>query len=256
MIPVLHDAAVLEQLLDAQVSPDEQWVVVNGDAADHDMVLLRSRFPTVQWIDSPPGRGPQQNAGARLARGTWLLFLHADTRLPAGWRAEVTATHRAASNLWGCFRLGIDSDAWQARAIEWCVRARVALCALPYGDQGLLVRRDVFDRVGGFPPYPLMEDVALVRALGRLGKPRRMALQVRTSARRWERDGWWRRSIRNLVLLGRYLLGARPGTLVAAYEGWSRTEAGGRRRGRRTEERTEDGGEGGGRRQGKPKTVD
>jgi hypothetical protein len=148
VIPVLHDAAVLEQLLDAQVSPDEQWVVVNGDAADHDMVLLRSRFPAVQWIDSPPGRGPQQNAGARLARGTWLLFLHADTRLPAGWRAEVAATHRAASNLWGCFRLGIDSDAWQARAIEWCVRARVALCALPYGDQGLLVRRDVFDRVG------------------------------------------------------------------------------------------------------------
>jgi rSAM/selenodomain-associated transferase 2 len=226
VVPVLRDAEALEPLLASVFAPggacvgtgEAEWVVVNGDAGDVAMAAVRRRFPGVRWLDAPPGRGPQQNAGAAVARGRWLLFLHADSQLPAGWREEVTLADRAASKEWGCFRLAIDSAAWQARLIERLVRLRVALLGLPYGDQGLFVRRDVFDAVGGFPSVPLMEDVALVRKLQQRGRPWRASLAVRTSARRWERDGWFRRSARNLWLLGRYLLGAPPERLVAAYE--------------------------------------
>jgi rSAM/selenodomain-associated transferase 2 len=229
VVPVLHDAPALADLLGRQwphVSSAEQWVVVNGDAGDAAMADVRERFPHVEWVETAAGRGPQQNAGAAVALGRWLLFLHADTQLPPGWRDDVTQLDALASKEWGCFRLGIDARAWQARVLERIVSARLRLLSLPYGDQGLLVRRDVFVAVGGFPAYPLMEDVALVRMLARRGRPWVSHKAVQTSARRWERDGWLRRSARNVWLLTRYLLGTPPERLVASYQG----KAGPRRR--------------------------
>lgn len=218
IVPVWHDAQALERLLTAEAAASEEWIVVNGDPDDQTLQPIRARFPAVTWLDAPRGRGPQMNAGAARASGAWLLFLHADTRLPARWRDELARVQAAGDARWGCFRFGLDSNAWQARLIEYGVALRVRLLRLPYGDQGLFVRRDVFDAVGGFPAIPLMEDVALVRRLSGESPPWRSSLVARTSARRWQRDGWWRRSALNVSLLVRYWWGVPPERLAARYE--------------------------------------
>ncbi|MBA2353964.1 MAG: TIGR04283 family arsenosugar biosynthesis glycosyltransferase [Acidobacteria bacterium] len=223
VVPVLHDTPALSALLawrgdHDDASPAVAWVVVNGDAADASVASLRATHPDVTWLDSAPGRGVQLGEGARRATGRWLLFLHADTRLPREWLQEVTLAARASSYEWGCFQLQLDSAAWQARLIEWAVRLRVRLLRLPYGDQAMFFRRLTLERWGGVPPQPVMEDVALAITFGRRGAPYRSSRRAVTSARRWERDGWWRRSARNLSLLLQYLLGASPDRLSGAYQ--------------------------------------
>lgn len=217
IVPVLHDSPALTVLLAQPRDSADEWIVVNGDASDRSLDGLRVRHSDVRWVESAPGRGRQLAAGAGIAAGDWLLFLHADTRLPAGWRAEVTRASRQASYQWGCFRLRIDSSAWQARLIEVAVRVRVRWFRLPYGDQAMFVRRETLASVGGVPPVPLMEDVILARRLARVGPPWRSALAAVTSARRWERDGWWRRTARNAWILTQYLLGVPPERLAASY---------------------------------------
>ncbi|HEY6360144.1 MAG TPA: hypothetical protein VIX63_03530, partial [Vicinamibacterales bacterium] len=117
----------------------------------------------------------------------------------------------------GWFRFALDDAAWQARVIERGVAWRVRLFGLPYGDQGLFVRRDTFRTLGGFRELPLMEDVEFVRRLGRAGRPFELPLPLVTSSRRWRRDGWWRRSARNLAILACYLAGVSPARLARWY---------------------------------------
>jgi rSAM/selenodomain-associated transferase 2 len=219
VVPVLHDTVALTALLAQPRDPADQWVVVNGDPSDRSLDGMRTRHQDVVWLSSEPGRGRQLGAGAAAAAGEWILFLHADTRLPDDWRSEVTRVDRQASYDWGCFRLRIDTTAWQARLIEAAVRVRVRLCRLPYGDQAMFVRRVTLQQAGGVPSVPLMEDVIMARRLGRLGPPWRSRLAASTSARRWERDGWWRRSARNLWVLTQFLLGVSPERLTASYIG-------------------------------------
>ncbi|WP_396625837.1 TIGR04283 family arsenosugar biosynthesis glycosyltransferase [Luteitalea sp.] len=219
VVPVWHDTAALTGLLAQPRRHDEQWIIVNGDATDQSLAPLRQAHGDVTWLDAPAGRGGQLAAGVALARADVVLLLHADTRLAASWRTEVTAVAPGTSYCWGCFRLRLDARAWQARVIEAMVRLRVRLWRLPYGDQGLFVRRETLARVGGVPPLPLMEDVALARALARVGPPWRSRVDAVTSARRWERDGWWRRTLRNWWTMGRYLCGVPPERLAARYAG-------------------------------------
>lgn len=216
VVPVWCDATALERLLATRNTPQDQWVVARGEDDPESSVLdgLAVRFPDVVWVTARPGRGTQLNAGAAAADGDWLVFLHADSSLPSGWRDEVLAS----PCVWGCFRFALETDAWQARLIEKGVAFRVQWLSLPYGDQGIFVRRDVFQSAGGFPPYPLMEDVALVQRLWAVGPLYRSPLRVHSSARRWQRDGWWRRSLRNLSVLARYALGVPPERLVEPYE--------------------------------------
>ena len=214
VVPVLADAAAAGRLL-RQLPHDprlERILVDGGDdpalvalAAAHGAALVRSR----------PGRAVQMNAGAARARGEWLLFLHADSRLPDGWiEAFVRATPGAAG---GWFRFALDDRAWQARLIERGVRWRVRLLRLPYGDQGVFVRRELFARLGGFREIPLMEDVDLVRRLVASGPVVELPVALTTSARRWRRDGWFRRSARNLVLITLYFCGVSPARLARWY---------------------------------------
>lgn len=220
VVPVWRDADALARLLARHASPEVQWVVARCDEDDEGPLLdaLAARFPDVHWVRAVKGRGQQLNAGAAIAAGDWLLFLHADTMLPPGWRDAIVGEAGRGGHGWGCFRFGLASGAWQARLIEWGVAQRVRLFSLPYGDQGIFVRRDVFQSAGGFPASPLMEDVALVRRLRRFGRPCRSALRVRTSARRWQQDGWWRRTWINLSVLARYVAGVPPERLVRPYE--------------------------------------
>jgi GT2 family glycosyltransferase len=155
------------------------------------------------------------NAGAASATGEWLLFLHADSTLPAGWLPAIATL--ADEVIGGWFPFALDDGAWQARVIERLTAWRVTYGKLPYGDQGLFVRRRTFDALGGFRELPLMEDVEFVRRLVRAGQVVELPLPLRTSARRWRRDGWFRRSSKNLLLVTLYFLGIKPDTLARWY---------------------------------------
>ena len=226
VVPVLHDTAALARLLGAAREPGDEWIVVNGDAEDRSLGAMREAHVDIRWVDAAPGRGRQIAAGVAAARGDWVLILHADTRLAAGWRHEVTRAAVAASYQWGCFELRLDTPAWQARLIETMVRLRVRLCRLPYGDQAMFFRRSMLEQLGGVPVVPLMEDVMLARRFGKRGAPYRSRVWALTSPRRWERDGWWRRTGRNWWLMAQYLSGVPPERLVRSYrpEGQIRTE--------------------------------
>ncbi|HEX9954384.1 MAG TPA: TIGR04283 family arsenosugar biosynthesis glycosyltransferase [Allosphingosinicella sp.] len=212
MIPTLDAAATLPGCLQA-LGDVPDLVVVDGGSRDATREVARAAGARV--VDSPRGRGVQLAAGADAARGDWLLFLHADTRLSSGWRhlVEAHVTRRVEA---ACFRFRLDDAAWQARVIERGVTFRVKLLGLPYGDQGLLVSRRLYDEVGGYRPLPLMEDVDLVRRIGRRRLVTLDAAAV-TSADKWRRDGWARRSGRNLACLALHRMGMSAERVAKIY---------------------------------------
>ncbi len=211
-----HLPATLAALADDGAGGDFAIVVADGGSTDGTPALARGAGAHV--VAAPRGRGPQLAAGAAAATGDWLLFLHADSRPAAGWRAAVAAFAEDPRNRQraGYFRFRLDDDHPAARRLEALVAWRNRVFALPYGDQGLLLSRDFYDALGGFPPLPLMEDVALVR---RIGRRRLVALDpaVVTAADRYRRDGWLRRPLRNSLCLGLYFLGVPPRHIVRLY---------------------------------------
>jgi hypothetical protein len=169
-------------------------------------------------IAAPRGRGIQLAAGAEAATGDWLLFLHADCCLGQGWEPAVAdflgapeATGRA-----GYFDFALDDAAPAARRLERIVAWRCRVLALPYGDQGLLIPRSLYRAVGGFAPLPLMEDVDFVRRLGR-GRLIRIGARCISSPRRYRREGYWRRPLRNLFCLSLYFAGVSPYRIARLY---------------------------------------
>jgi rSAM/selenodomain-associated transferase 2 len=218
IIPALNDATHLVQALErVSTDPRVEVIVVNGGVPDVETAALEGQHPHVRWARSAAGRGRQMNVGAAYAQGEWLVFLHADTRLPSGWLEELESVERDPKIVGGSFRFRLDSGHPWARLIERGVAARVRCFDLPYGDQALFVRRQVFDSLGGYREVDLMEDVEFVRRLSKAGRLHHSALSVVTSARRWERDGWIRRSGENLVLLVLYFLGISPRRLAGVY---------------------------------------
>jgi rSAM/selenodomain-associated transferase 2 len=215
IVPVLGDAAAVERLL-AQIPPDPrvEILVVDGAAEPRLDDVTRVRHD-VRVLRSRRGRAVQMNAGARTASGDWLLFLHADSRMPDGWLDAFERTTRGAGGGW--FRFALDHPAWQARLIERGVRWRIRWLRLPYGDQGLFATRDLFESLGGYRDIPLMEDVDFVRRLAARTRMVEVPAPIATSARRWERDGWIRRSARNVVLLMLYFAGVAPSRLARWY---------------------------------------
>ena len=215
IVPLLDDTAAAAALV-GQILPDPRAEVILVDGGSDAMLdRLAGQRPDVRLICSPPGRARQMNAGAASAEGTWLLFLHADSSLPAGWLDAFEHVLPHISGGW--FRFALDDAAWQARVIERGVRWRVRVFGLPYGDQGLFVRREMFRQLGGYRDLPLMEDVDFVRRVRRQGRVVELSLALRTSSRRWRRDGWWRRSASNLALVTLYFAGISPVRLAAWY---------------------------------------
>jgi rSAM/selenodomain-associated transferase 2 len=228
IVPVLGDTKCLEP---AFASIDHhatvEIVAVNGGAPTPAIDEAQRTTPSVRWMASLPGRGRQMNVGASRATGTWLLFLHADTRRPAGWLEELQRISAAGSVIGGSFRFQLDSPSRWARVIEGGVAARVRWFQLPYGDQALFARRDIFVALGGYRELPLMEDVDFVRRLRRAGSLYHSSLSAVTSARRWEADGWVRRSSENLLLVLLFFLGVSLEWLALRYRTSRGSTAGG-----------------------------
>lgn len=213
VIPALNAGPALRPCLAALAGADEV-IVVDGGSVDRTAAIAAEGGAVV--VHAPRGRGAQLRAGAAAARGDWLLFLHADTRLGGGWRDAVARHVARYAGRAACFRFQLDDDAWQARVLERAVAARVRWLALPYGDQGLLISRALYDAVGGYRALPLMEDVDLVRRLGRR-RLRALEAAALTSAERWRRDGWAKRSARNLLCLLLYAAGVSPWRIARLY---------------------------------------
>jgi len=214
LIPALDAARTLPGTFAALADGVLEVVVADGGSADGTAELAASLGARV--IPAPRGRGVQLAAAAAAARGDWLLLLHADTRLGPGWAESVRAHIGRGAGRAGYFRFALDSDDPRARRLERLVAWRCRVLALPYGDQGLVIHRTLLESVGGIRPLPLMEDVDLVRRLGRKRLVPLAATAV-TSAERWERDGWRRRSARNLACLSLYLAGMPPRVIAKLY---------------------------------------
>ncbi len=213
VIPTLNAAATLPATLRCLEGVAE-IVVADGGSTDATAAIAVGHGARV--LSLPRGRGGQLAGGIAAARHPWLLLLHADTRLQAGWRHAVAA-HTADPGCAAYFRFALDRAHWRAGLLQSAVALRCRLFALPYGDQGLLIHRDLLRAVGGMRDLPLMEDVDLVR---RLGRQRLVAMDEAavTAAAKWERDGWTRRSARNLLCLSLYFAGVKPATIARLYE--------------------------------------
>ena len=220
VIPTLDAAAHFGRALAPLVPAVAEGLVrelIVSDGGSTDATLAIADGVGARIVEGPKGRGRQLIAGAAVARGEWLLFLHADTALEEGWSREAGRFMAASPSRAAAFRFAFDDETAAARRAAWWVAIRCKLLALPYGDQGLLISRALYDEIGGYRDLPLMEDVDIVR---RIGRARFTMLNARavTSAEKYRRDGYGRRARRNLVLLARYLLGADPATLARGYD--------------------------------------
>lgn len=214
VIPALNEAAGIASAIDSAAGAGE---VIVADGGSHDATAAIAERLGARLVRSERGRALQQNAGAAVATGDVLLFLHADTRLPTGWPAAVERALRRPKVVAGAFRLGFDDGAFVFRVIEWGGWLRTRLTGIPYGDQAIFVRRAAFERAGGFPALPLMEDVALGRRLKRLGRLVLLPERVETSARRFRTEGPLRAVLRNWRLIALYHLGRDPEALRRHY---------------------------------------
>lgn len=224
IIPTLNAEMALSAAMTALVPAAvegivREVIVVDGGSTDRTLKIADQSGATI--IRSEPGRGRQLAAGARQARMPWLLFLHADTVLEAGWESDVAALIERVElgrrpETAAAFRFALDDLGAMPRLVEAGVSLRCAVLRLPYGDQGLLLPKRLYDSVGGYADLPLMEDVDFVR---RLGRRRMLILRPRatTSAVRYRNDGYVRRMARNLSCLTLYKLGAPMRLIVRLY---------------------------------------
>lgn len=218
VIPTLNAAHCLPATLGAlseglQAGLIRELIVVDGGSDDQTRMLAEAVGAEV--ILSEPGRGLQLARGGDAAQGDWLLFVHADGVLDADWCTQARLHLTQHGDKAGYFRLAFDAKGVPARLTAAWANVRARLFGLPYGDQGLLIARDHYHRIGGFDAIPLMEDVAIARRLR--GQLRPIAARMTTSAARYQSRGWLRQGGANLLMLLRYFLGAKPEELARSY---------------------------------------
>ncbi|MBA53337.1 MAG: glycosyl transferase [Pseudomonadales bacterium] len=219
VVPVLNESAGIDQCMqDLLAIAHNRWKVVVCDGGSQDGTLQRLAAYPVVVVSSGPGRARQMNAGAEMAEGPLLVFVHADTRLPADFNLLMEA-FLATGLQWGRFDVQLDNPRWPYRMIAWFMNRRSALTGVCTGDQTFFMRAAFFLRLQGFAQLPLMEDVEFSLRARKLSVPFRVTQPVMTSARRWSKHGvlktmllmWWLRLA--------YRLGVSPRRLHAWYYG-------------------------------------
>jgi rSAM/selenodomain-associated transferase 2 len=225
VVPTLNSeaglAATLSTLVPAAVDGlVRQVIVVDGGASDRTLRIAEAAGAEI--VQTKGGRGKQLIAGAEQARFPWLLFLHSDTMLEPGWEREAAALVEGVDRgqlrtAAAAFRFELDDRGFKPRVVEAGVSIRCALFRLPYGDQGLLIPKRLYDQIGGYRPMPVLEDVDIVR---RLGRSRILILRSRavTSAIRYRRDGYARRVLRNFFCMALFYLRVPASTIARIYE--------------------------------------
>lgn len=208
VIPLLNEADNLPKLMGhlAHLNPAPyQVILVDGGSADNSVAIAKELIeglidssPSVisgqvidwQIIESTTGRALQMNAGAELAMGDVLLFLHADTRLPNHAITDITLAVRQAA--WGRFDVRLESSIWMLKVVSQMINWRSRVSGIATGDQAIFIKKPLFEQLGGYPQQPLMEDIELCKRLKAVGKPACLRSKVITSARRWQQYGTWR----------------------------------------------------------------
>ncbi len=216
IIPALNEAENIKHALaSTQPSTNVEVIVVDGGSEDDTVEIAKSLG--VKVIFSDRGRAVQMNAGARLASGEILLFLHADTCLPPNFDDMVCTTLAQPGIVAGAFALHINAELTSLRLVEWGVNARSRFLQMPYGDQAIFLTKDKFNNIGGFPELPIMEDFELMQRLRCLGKIAIIPVPVVTSARRWLQKGVWQTTLLNQIVILAYFLGVSPERIRSWY---------------------------------------
>jgi len=227
IIPVLNEAGTIRSTLASLENAENvEVIVVDGGSQDETVTIARSLG--IQVLSSPPGRARQMNAGAKVATGNILLFLHADTRLPPNFDTLVRKAlaknypiqnpkSKIQNPIAGAFELKIDAERWGLRLVEKMVNVRSRFFHMPYGDQAIFLLADVFHDIGGFPDMPIMEDFEFIRQLSRRGRIEITPVPVLTSGRRWQKLGVLKTTLINQLIIIGYFLGVPPKQLVCWY---------------------------------------
>ncbi|MCB1366125.1 MAG: TIGR04283 family arsenosugar biosynthesis glycosyltransferase [Rhodobacteraceae bacterium] len=218
VIPTLNATATLPDVLAALFEGLEAGLVrevIISDGGSTDDIEALAEEVGARFLSGPAGRGGQLRRGVAVARGGWVLALHADTVLAPGWAAAVLGHLGQYPGRAACFRLAFRAEGLAPRLVAFWANIRTRIFALPYGDQGLLVPRALYDRAGGYPDIPLMEDVALVRRLD--GRVMLLPVRAITGADRYLARGWLKQGAGNLWRLLHYLGGADPARLAGRY---------------------------------------
>ena len=215
IIPVLNEAAIIEDTLcQLRLSSEEEVIVVDGGSRDRTVSLAQAQGAKV--ICATLGRAHQMNRGAAVATGEILLFLHADTRLPPNY-ATLVRDVASRKTVAGAFQLKIDGKGRSLRLVERMVNGRSRFLNLPYGDQAIFLKADLFREMGGFTHLPIMEDFEFVRRLQRRGRITIVPAAVLTSGRRWQKFGVFKTTVINQLIVIGYFLGVPPATLAHWY---------------------------------------
>jgi rSAM/selenodomain-associated transferase 2 len=214
---VRNEAALIEEFLRhiRERAGDAELLVVDGGSED-DTASRAARWTRV--LTAPPGRAQQMNGGARVAAGELLWFVHADSRVPEGALSMICAALADPRVAGGCFRLEIPRPNLVYRLSDRLGNLGVDLFGMACGDHGLFVRRTVFEQIGGYPDVPILEDVELYRRARRRGAMRQLPAAIRTSPRRWERNGPWRTTAIYTTILALYVLGVPIQRLHRIYQ--------------------------------------
>ncbi len=221
VIPVLGDTDHLAEILAefktahqiTGAGPDE-IIVVDG-ANDNDCADLCAKHDCV-YLNTRSGRGHQLHKGASIAKGSVIWFLHADVRPPESAISLIRREIKCGA-IGGYFRFEFSGNStWYKKLLAWLINTRTSI-GVPYGDQGLFICESVYSKTGGFPDAPLFEEVPLVQAARRHGRFIEIAAPISVSSRRWERDGWFRRTLENRLLALGYMLGVSPQVLADRY---------------------------------------
>lgn len=217
VVPTLNEAAVIGQTLTGLQSwraMGHEIILADGGSVDATVNVARPWVDTL--LDAPPGRSAQMNAGASVARGDWLFFLHADTRLPPDALPQLLMAIRSGAD-WGRFDVCLSGRHPMLAVIAGFINLRSRLTGIATGDQGIFVRKSRFDALGGYAAIPLMEDIELSRRLRVHSRPACIDSPVATDSRRWERNGLWRTIVLMWRLRWRYWRGEDPATLARLY---------------------------------------